>query len=37
MKSLKNLLSALGVLAVGSLIIGAIVFLLVDAILGGVL
>lgn len=36
MKSLKNLLQALGILAVGSLIVGTIVWLLVDAILGGV-
>jgi len=37
MKSLKSLLSALGILALGFLVIGAIVWLLVDAILGGVL
>ena len=37
MKRLQSLVSALGVLAVGSLIIGAIVWLLVDALLGGVL
>lgn len=37
MKSLKNLLQALGVIALGALIVGAIVFLIVDAILGGTL
>jgi hypothetical protein len=37
MKSLRNLLQALGVIALGSLIIGTIVFLIVDALLGGVL
>lgn len=37
MKNLKNLLSALGILALGFLVIGAIVFLIVDALLGGVL
>jgi hypothetical protein len=37
MKSLKSLLSALGILALGILIVGAIVWLLVDALLGGVL
>jgi hypothetical protein len=37
MKKLQSLVSALGILAVGSLIVGAIVWLLVDAILGGAL
>lgn len=37
MKSLKNLLSALALLAFGALIVGAIVWLIVDAILGGAL
>jgi hypothetical protein len=37
MKSLKNLLSALAILALGFLVVATIVFLLVDAILGGVL
>ena len=37
MKSLKNLLPALGIIPLGFFIVGAIVFLLVDAILGGVL
>jgi hypothetical protein len=37
MKSLKNLLSALALLALGFLVVATIVFLLVDAILGGVL
>jgi len=36
MKTLRNLLSALGVVALGSLIVGTIVWLIVDAILGGV-
>lgn len=37
MKSLKSLVSALALLALGALIIGTIVWLLVDALLGGVL
>ena len=37
MKKLKSLVSALALLTLGALIVGAIVFLLVDAILGGVL
>lgn len=37
MKTLKNLFQALGILALGFLIIGTIVWLLVDAILGGAL
>ena len=36
MKTLRNLLQALGILALGLLIVGTIVWLLVDAILGGV-
>jgi len=37
MKTLRNLLSALALLALGFLIVGTIVFLIVDAILGGAL
>ena len=37
MKRLQSLVSALALLTLGALIIGAIVWLLVDAILGGVL
>lgn len=37
MKRLQSLASALALLALGSLIIGTIVWLLVDAILGGAL
>lgn len=37
MKRIQSLVSALALLALGSLIIGAIVWLLVDALLGGVL
>jgi len=37
MKRIQSLVSALGILALGILIVGAIVWLLVDAILGGVL
>jgi len=37
MKRLQFLLSALGILALGILVVGAIVWLLVDAILGGAL
>lgn len=37
MKRIQSLLSALGILALGSIIIAAIVWFLVDAILGGVL
>lgn len=36
MKSLKKLLQALGILALGILIVAAIVWLIVDAVLGGV-
>lgn len=36
MKRIQSLLSTLGILALGFLIVGTIVFLLVDAILGGV-
>jgi len=37
MKKLQSLVSALGVIALGALIVGTIVFLIVDALLGGVL
>jgi hypothetical protein len=37
MKRLQSLVSALGVIALGALIVGTIVWLLVDAILGGAL
>lgn len=37
MKSIKNLVSALGILALGFLVIATVVLLLVDAILGGAL
>lgn len=37
MKSLRSFLQALAILALGFLVIGTIVFLLVDALLGGVL
>lgn len=36
MKRLQSLVSALALLTLGALIVGAIVWLLVDAILGGV-
>jgi len=37
MKTLKNLIQSLALLTLGALIIGAIVLLLVDALLGGAL
>ena len=37
MKRIQSLVSALGVIALGALIVGTIVWLLVDAILGGAL
>ena len=37
MKRLQSLLSALGVITLGALIVATIVWLIVDAILGGVL
>jgi hypothetical protein len=37
MKRLQSLVSALALLALGFLVVGAIVWLLVDAILGGAL
>ena len=37
MKKLQSLLSALGILALGFLVIATLVLLLVDAILGGAL
>jgi len=37
MKRLQSLVSALGVIALGALIVGTIVWLIVDAILGGAL
>jgi hypothetical protein len=36
MRNLKNLIRSIAILAIGSIVIGAIVCLLVDAILGGV-
>lgn len=36
MKRIQSLVSALAILALGFLVIGAIVFLIVDAILGGI-
>lgn len=37
MKRIQSLVSALGILALGFLIVGTIVFLIVDAIIGGAL
>jgi len=36
MRNLRNLIRSIAILAIGSIVIGAIVWLLVDAILGGV-